>query len=303
MIQKELSYFIDEEMLQKVLAFAQVFNLKITRWEKSKTALKINFFNGNLPVGEFNLNTTKCPEDINGFNTYTFNFFTSFGQIKGTYIIAYDCFDYYFERLNYNSTNYNKTFGFVAYLNKNTKTISMTRQKERQFIKVLLNSNNIEIEKRNADGIRDTFYLNASLDNSKPISINFKYLKGGYEHIFSEAKMFLEEDQENKVFVVNYKFLKNKYTFNINYTGTTNEEKLTSIDFNKINEEIKNNCPDFITFISNIKDELSFAYYNNQKINFYNNIVNMFFPNINNPFFIFSEGDYEASPYKLIKKK
>ena len=88
MIQKELSYFIDEEMLQKVLAFAQVFNLKITRWEKSKTALKINFFNGNLPVGEFNLNTTKCPEDINGFNTYTFNFFTSFGQIKGTYIIA-----------------------------------------------------------------------------------------------------------------------------------------------------------------------------------------------------------------------
>ena len=45
-------------------------------------------------------------------------------------------------------------------------------------------------------------------------------------------------------------------------------------------EEVKRECPYFLSFINSLKEELSFTYYGNKKINLYDTIANLCFTSV-----------------------
>ena len=92
----------------------------------------------------------------------------------------------------------------------------------------------------------------------------------------------------------------------VDYNGNSFTEKLQSIDFNKLMEEVKRECPYFLSFINSIKEDLSFNYLDDKKINLYDIIANLCFDSIEAPIFTISLAKpiplSEENSAKLVKK-
>ncbi len=270
------------ELAHNVVALAHIFGLKITNWVEINNS--INFYHNDVFVGSISLEKSEYTDEFNFTIGHAFTLYPSIGQIKGVYEPVRDAFFYSFARVNYNQTDYNNTHGFASNLLANDKKIGIYRDNSHSRIssEVKMTNTSIEIRRRTTEGIWDIF--ECALNNLqemetasriKPITIEFNYIKSGKGKVFSEAKMYIEEEIESKSFTITFKFLKEKYTTKVNYNGITSIGKLQSLYFATLIEEIKSKCPDFAALIDKVKEELSFPYFGDKSISLYDNIANM----------------------------
>ena len=68
-------------------------------------------------------------------------------------------------------------------------------------------------------------------------------------------------------------------------------------------EEVKRECPYFLSFINSLKEELSFTYYGNKKINLYDTIANLCFTSVDDPNYIISLAGQDIEPEPKLKRK
>lgn len=290
------------ELANKVMAFAKIFGLNISSWKDNGTSINF-YYNNNILVGSISLENSEFRDDAIAYCGYYFNLYTSIGRVHGIYDLKEDTFHYSFARVNYNTTDYKKTYGFTGNLMKDGHFITLVRANYETHVKVIMTNTSIEIERRNNEGIWDTFNYYGPVDNSEAINVGFNYIKGGHGNVFGEAKMSIEENKDNASFYIHFKFLKEKYTMKVKYNGNTFAEKLQSIDFNDLMEEIKRECPYFLNFVNSIKEELSFTYYGDKKINLYDIIANLSFANVDNLNYIISLAGQDTEPEPKLKRK
>lgn len=126
-----------KELANRVMAFAKIFGLNITSWKDNGTSINF-YYNNNLLVGSISLENSEFRDDAIASRGYYFDLYTSIGKVHGTYDLREDNFHYSFARVNCNTTDYKKTYGFTGNLMKDGQFITLIRANYETHVKAIM---------------------------------------------------------------------------------------------------------------------------------------------------------------------
>lgn len=262
--------FMQHDVVQKTVIFADAFNLNIDSWRPSNTSkhpYQINFYNKGMLVGyisikTFEIGSSKYPE-----TDMPFTLFTPLGKIEGHYNSHFQEFVYDIQNRKDAFAKIDGLFKVKDYNLDPTKdyfiasTLDLTNLKG-ESIRIVFNrlggNYEVEINKR-ATNTEETTRLYIC---SAYIRIEHLLLMSPNQKItFANVKIDLEKSSE--VAPTHFDFLdKESYDQTLDIKNEMHRffpiwYYLDQIDFSSISAEIEKNDPRILEFIEEVRNELT----------------------------------------------
>ena len=283
--------FMNKEVVQKTIIFADAYNLYIDGWQPANTEehpYRINFFSRGLFVGYIEGQT--YAHFIDSLQSdMSFVLYTPIGKIEGNYSTYYNLF-------SYNIENRKDSFEKIDGLFKIEGLDYLEQSREYNISSHLtftnLNKENIRISfnRRASNYEVEIVKYNNSSEETIRLYINSEYLK--IEHfVYPERNKKI--DFTNIVIEFGSKFVMPKASFSFlgkesyqkkleigkNEFGIYSMwwQKLEQIKYSEISQEIEANDSRMLTFIEEIRQELTLLANGITPINIYDKIARLCF--------------------------
>lgn len=290
--------FMNNEVIQKTILFADAFNLYIDGWRPANSPnhpYRIVFYNGGMIVGYIDTDVYQITSSKYVKTDMPLVLFTPFGKITGNFNTHYNTFSYtienqkhVFERINgaFRVDKSSKETGEKYQIASSLTLTDLENHKTRIAFNRLLGNYTIEITKT---GNKNQEAINLYLDRGYLLRIrHFNIPIPTIGEIQYMSKITVDLDIEGDKFPASFEFLDTEFSGIVPYRKEIDSKdkflhfipywkKLPLIDLSIIDEEIAKNDPSMLTFIDEVRAALTLPANGITPVSIYDRIAQLCF--------------------------